>query len=574
MSVLTGLLSGPLPPLRAGHGAVHAGQRLGPGRQRVMGHHVSRGRGRARYAAGRVRRASGSGRRPAASGRPGATSRPVSPSVTNSGMPPASVPTTGTPARLRLEHAQPEWLRGRRVDEDVEGAQDRGHVVDRSDEARTVAEQTSRLGPQRGLVGAVVERRRADHRQVAPAGRAVQHAPSPAPRRDALLGIDAADHPDDGLVGPATQPGPPRRVRRPGVEALGVDGLGDRRATVRWTIVPTVSATARLTAMVLRGQPHRCPEHAAAEPRAHQVVQLEDHRSPGQAAGDGAVQVAPQAVRVDDVHASGQPRQSPGARAGRRHLLARPERPGRPPSAVRKPEVGRGASNARAGGPRPTRHQRRRPGGEARVSGDPDVRPGAAPGREGSVRRPRPVATSRRRELVAHPTVRDQVGRHSRSSLHSRPHGRAVTARIAHHAAQGDPLQEHDLPGPRRRGDDSRPGGRSGRGVLRRRRSAGTFGHQPGAGAQVGQQEEPGPARSSAPLATAMTSRARWARGPTVYRTRRCPHSSAATRPADGRSWRRRRAMTCSAPGHVRVRRSHGPPGTSAAGSSARALGS
>ena len=112
----------------------------------------------------------------------------------------------GHTARLRLQNAQPERLRVRRVDQHVERAQDRGHLVDRTHEAGPVPEEGRRLRPQLRSRSC---RRRARERPPrrdgsGPPARAA--SPSPAP--------------PSGCPSPGRRGRPPRRsARRAGCSA-------------------------------------------------------------------------------------------------------------------------------------------------------------------------------------------------------------------------------------------------------------------------------------------------------------------------------------------------------------------
>ena len=84
------------------------------------------------------------------------TNKPVSPSVTNSGMPPASVPITATPHACASRTLSPNGSAVDRVDDHVERAEDSGDLIDGTDERDAVAEQVCPLRPQVRLVGTLV----------------------------------------------------------------------------------------------------------------------------------------------------------------------------------------------------------------------------------------------------------------------------------------------------------------------------------------------------------------------------------------------------------------------------------
>ena len=214
------------PRLRAGRPAVHVGHGLRPDGQRVARHDGIAGRPR------KVVAQPGSAENPAAARPPGhpagrePPAGPSSPSVTNSGMPPASVPITGTPQAwasrtLSPNGSEAEALTSTSSERSTAGTSSTGPTKrDRSPRRDDASARSC------GLVAAVVERGCAHHGEMAPCRRPVQHRHRLHHRPDALLRVDAADDPDDRLVGAAAQPGPPRqrpagpggtaRCRRPG----------------------------------------------------------------------------------------------------------------------------------------------------------------------------------------------------------------------------------------------------------------------------------------------------------------------------------------------------------------------
>ena len=131
--------------------------------------------------------------------------------------------------------------------------------------------------------------------------------------------LSRALHPASGGPGwnrsGSTAWGMMRRRRRAGAHGVGHGAADGHRA---------------------RRQSHRRPQHDAAQPRAHEVVELEHHRSPSQPAREGAVEVAPQAVGMDDIRVPGQARQPPGAPAGDDHLV--PQRPHAGTSVTGRPQ--------------------------------------------------------------------------------------------------------------------------------------------------------------------------------------------------------------------------------------------
>ncbi len=232
MSVLTAPPRA-VPAVAPGHLAVHAGHRVRPGRQGVVRHDVVAGRARRGRGAARARPSIRLRPAARASGRPGATSRPVSPSVTNSGMPPASVPITGTPHAWASRTLSPN---GSEFDALTSTSSERSTAGTSSTGPTKRERSPSRARRLRPQLRPRRCRRRAPGAPTTArwlrCGLAVQHAHGPHHGPDALLGVDAADDADDGLVGPAAQPGPPRRVGRAGMESLRCPRPGGRRAGV------------------------------------------------------------------------------------------------------------------------------------------------------------------------------------------------------------------------------------------------------------------------------------------------------------------------------------------------------
>ena len=223
----------------------------------------------------------------------------------------------------------------------------------------------------------------------------------------------------------------------PGWNRSGSTAWGMMR---RWRWAgPTVSATARLMATVLDAS--RIADRSTTRPSPGRTRSWSSSTT-GRRASRPARAQSRCPHRLFEWTTStfrARLRQPPGIPAGHDHLV--PQRPhartsvtGRP-----QPEAGRGRRTPRARTLTPTTP---RPGDRAATpaSAQCHARRAGAPGRAGCVPLPIPGAKSRRRGRAPCGPDRDRAAAHSRSSLHSRPHGRPVTPCVAHHATERDAL--------------------------------------------------------------------------------------------------------------------------------------
>ena len=291
---------------------------------------------------------------------------------------------------------------------------------------------------------------------------------------------------------------------------------------------------------------------SAADPRPHQIVQLEHDRSPGDPAGDGAVQMRPQAVGMDGVHFSGQLRQSPGAACRGGDFLAQGPQPrsavvGRP-----QPETfGAAQCHVREAQGRPCLGETAGRGRQGQ--GDPTARRGVARGP---------------RKLRSAPQICGDVETtRIRSAPDGSASGRAALPFIApqsttwstgHHVHSGPCPPARPPAGtspalhpPTRRASSRRavaPGRRSSGSAAGRRLCDQARAHAP----RRWPAGTAGPARSSAPWQAAMTSSVSVSEGADRV-------ADQAVTPQLSRHEARRRTQLVTAPGHDVERPGHAP---------------
>ena len=204
--------------------------------------------------------------------------QPVSPSETNSGMPPARVPITATPAGLGLEDAEPEGLGHRALTSTSRARRTPGTSFMRPTKRTRSPKDALGLGPH--PLGVAVGGEPA-HFPPRPDG-----APAAAPwsmpmartsTSDALLGIDAAHDPHQRRCSSEAEVPARRGDGRSGAEALEVDR---QRHDAHVASAPGPDAVGDgLADGHRRGrQRRRGREHRAAQPGTDEVVELDDRR--------------------------------------------------------------------------------------------------------------------------------------------------------------------------------------------------------------------------------------------------------------------------------------------------------